>query len=78
MTSDVPDRRTAVDHLPAGEPFDVRRCVRCGCTDLQACAGGCWWITAEGDEYDVCSACATTEEMERWDDEWCGLDEDDA
>lgn len=31
----------------------ARSCVLCGCTDLSACPGGCWWVTAE-----VCSMCA--------------------
>lgn len=30
----------------------VRRCRVCGCTDTQACAGGCWWVGR-----DLCSAC---------------------
>lgn len=30
----------------------VRRCRECGCTDLQACAGGCWWVGP-----DLCSTC---------------------
>lgn len=28
-------------------------CRECGCTDMHACEGGCWWI-----EPDLCSACA--------------------
>lgn len=31
----------------------IRRCPQCGCTDAQACAGGCSWV--EGS--DLCSAC---------------------
>lgn len=31
----------------------VRTCRRCGCTDDQACPGGCWWVSE-----DLCSACA--------------------
>ncbi len=31
----------------------VRRCRECGCTDIQACPGGCHWV-----EQDRCSACA--------------------
>lgn len=27
-------------------------CRVCGCTDLRACPGGCWWV-----EFDLCSAC---------------------
>jgi hypothetical protein len=30
----------------------VRRCRHCGCTELRACEGGCWWVGA-----DECSAC---------------------
>lgn len=31
---------------------NTRRCRECGCTELQACPGGCHWI-----EIDLCSAC---------------------
>jgi hypothetical protein len=31
----------------------VRSCRSCGCTDDDACAGGCWWV-----EEDLCSSCA--------------------
>ena len=31
--------------------FDVRECRVCGCTDNQACEGGCSWVEA-----DLCSA----------------------
>ena len=30
----------------------ARACRQCGCTDRAACAGGCWWVTA-----DMCSRC---------------------
>jgi len=30
-----------------------RTCRGCGCTDRQACPGGCCWV-----EDDLCSACA--------------------
>ncbi|MEV7123819.1 DUF6919 domain-containing protein [Kitasatospora griseola] len=33
------------------------RCVRCGCTEDDACQGGCWWVPGAAME-DVCSACA--------------------
>lgn len=37
--------------------FDgVRRCRVCGCTDDQACEGGCYWV-----EPDLCSACVETD-----------------
>ena len=28
-------------------------CRVCGCTEYNACEGGCWWV-----EEDLCSACA--------------------
>lgn len=33
----------------------ISRCRVCGCTDIQACEGGCWWV-----EPDLCSACKPT------------------
>jgi len=33
--------------------FTERRCRICGCTELQACPGGCSWI-----DKDLCSSCA--------------------
>lgn len=32
----------------------IRTCRGCGCTDAQACPGGCWWV-APG--VDLCSTC---------------------
>lgn len=32
---------------------DERTCRGCGCTDLRACPGGCYWVRP-----DFCSACA--------------------
>ena len=29
------------------------RCRGCGCTDLEGCPEGCWWV-----EPDLCSSCA--------------------
>lgn len=42
--------------------FTERKCIACGCTDSQACQGGCSWLqvdyaTGEG----VCSSCADPE-----------------
>ncbi|MFJ1653484.1 hypothetical protein ACIOC2_19265 [Streptomyces sp. NPDC088337] len=48
------DQAAAVE----GEP----RCVRCGCTDSQACPGGCHWV-ANRRLVDLCSACATPAEL---------------
>lgn len=30
----------------------IRRCHVCGCTDMHACPGRCWWVGA-----DICSSC---------------------
>lgn len=40
-----PKERSASQH--------VRACRLCGCTEMQACPGGCWWVGE-----DLCSACA--------------------
>ena len=41
------------DYLPSGELLvDGPVCQRCGCSDLQACPGGCVWATP-----DLCSRC---------------------
>lgn len=34
-------------------PKRERSCRECGCTQAEACAGGCRWVEA-----DLCSACA--------------------
>lgn len=34
----------------------VRTCRVCGCTDLLACSGGCYWV-----EEDLCSRCAPSQ-----------------
>ncbi|MFE1925848.1 hypothetical protein ACFW91_25155 [Streptomyces asoensis] len=41
---------------------DVARCVRCGCTEDAACEGGCVWIPNRM-LVDLCSSCATADEM---------------
>ena len=42
-----------------------RECLRCGCTELEPCIGDagetCAWIS---DLADVCTGCATPEELE--------------
>ncbi|MFI5685852.1 hypothetical protein [Streptomyces sp. NPDC051636] len=42
---------------------DEARCVRCGCTEDHACEGGCYWVPNR-QLIDLCSACATTEELQ--------------
>lgn len=32
--------------------FELEVCRGCGCTDLAACPGGCWWVAAG-----LCSRC---------------------
>lgn len=34
------------------ERFAIATCRVCGCTDDEACVGGCWWVEA-----DLCSGC---------------------
>lgn len=36
-----------------------RRCRKCGCTELHACPGGCWWVGP-----DLCSACAGVDDRD--------------
>lgn len=42
---------------PAERPdlFEVEVCRGCGCTELRACVGGCWWV-GRG----LCSRCWPT------------------
>lgn len=37
----------------AYEMPEQRVCTKCGCSDWDACANGCWWVTEE-----LCSNCA--------------------
>ncbi|EPD63142.1 hypothetical protein [Streptomyces sp. HGB0020] len=45
-----------------GQADGVARCLRCGCTEAQACEGGCHWIPNR-DMVELCSACATPAEL---------------
>ena len=38
-------------------------CRVCGCTEEQACSGGCFWIEKDGDN-SICSACVNPEVAE--------------
>lgn len=49
------------DAAPAYED-DIARCVRCGCTEEQACQGGCTWVPNR-QMIDLCSRCATPAEL---------------
>lgn len=35
----------------------IRSCRECGCTETNACAGGCWWA-----EFDLCTRCTAAVE----------------
>jgi len=58
-------RRRIVRWRPPGAPLQVaiRRvraglpgvCCRCGCSDLEACPGSCFWVNSE---HTLCSCCA--------------------
>jgi hypothetical protein len=46
------DRQIAVDRAAELNRREVRSCRVCGCTDKNACPGGCYWV-----EPDLCSRC---------------------
>jgi hypothetical protein len=60
------DKAVAQGHLP--EEFRPKRdsiCVRCGCTDSQACEGGCSWAVVDRNVHQgICSNCADPEDDE--------------
>jgi hypothetical protein len=39
-------------------------CRVCGCTDNQACEGGCTWVPDPWQEGDLCSACLSADPAE--------------
>lgn len=49
---------SVIGHMPALEKALAaqRRCRVCGCTERNACPGGCHWV-----EWDLCSECAGKE-----------------
>lgn len=67
LSSSVVAEVSGLVHVPAvaaehlGEE-DEARCVRCGCTENAACKGGCYWV-ANRQMVDLCSACASPEEL---------------
>ncbi|MFI1002027.1 hypothetical protein ACIP10_15535 [Streptomyces galbus] len=56
------EQLAADDHAAAAVADDVARCARCGCTQEQACEGGCAWVP-NSQMIELCSACATPEEL---------------
>ncbi len=39
------------------EDPDEASCRVCGCSEQDACAGGCWWVPDPELEGDLCCAC---------------------
>lgn len=62
VTPVVPLDAEQLDADPLADD-ETPRCVRCGCTDDAACEGGCYWVP-NAQMHDLCSACATTEELQ--------------
>lgn len=56
----TPVTPVATEHL---DQDDEARCVRCGCTEDARCEGGCHWVPNR-QMIDLCSSCATTEELQ--------------
>lgn len=46
----------AAGQIATSQTREVRSCVGCGCTDLQACEGGCYWVGPN-----LCSRCQPTQ-----------------
>lgn len=66
MEKDVKEISAAPDETGDGaeDLFDRWKCVICGCTDDNACEGGCYWVYPN-----LCSACAeklTGVNTKRW------------
>jgi hypothetical protein len=40
----------------------TQQCRECGCTNLSACPGGCWWV-----DDDLCSSCQAAVDVETGD-----------
>jgi hypothetical protein len=52
-------RHRAVEHRRSAPVVVelIATCRVCGCTDIEACIGGCYWVTDPKGEGDLCSAC---------------------
>lgn len=55
LVAGLADDLASRDGIASAEVFLVRTCEICGCTDMEACLGGCWWTSPTDD---ICSACA--------------------
>jgi hypothetical protein len=51
---------------------EVAACRVCGCTDDEACEGGCWWVEDPQGLGDLCSACTHDDEDDDEGDEHDG------
>lgn len=49
-----------IARLTRGTKPRVRSCIRCGCTDLNACPGGCGWARLDPN---VCTTCDLDDEQ---------------
>lgn len=44
--------------MPTRSVLTDTRCLFCGCTETQACAGGCGWVLrSRAKDWGVCSRC---------------------
>jgi hypothetical protein len=44
--------------------MSLTTCIGCGCTELNACLGGCTWLVVfEGHEEGICSECPDTYQL---------------
>ncbi|QQE80905.1 hypothetical protein [Alicyclobacillus sp. SO9] len=58
-SDDLEDAGSLAGMIQEAEQTGERKCRVCGCTDLQGCPEGCWWV-----EEDLCSSCEGTESHE--------------
>jgi ParB-like chromosome segregation protein Spo0J len=56
----VIDMLARLDDEEDEEGFDVPTCRECGCTDEEACEGGCSWVEDPEGIGDLCSACVAS------------------
>jgi hypothetical protein len=47
----------AVERIEDEEMSGEGKCRLCGCTDTQACPGGCYWVDDPEEKGDLCSRC---------------------
>jgi len=57
LIEDLEQRVAGLDNV---EVYVDATCRVCGCTEDEACIGGCWWVEENADGY-LCSACVEAE-----------------